>query len=133
MNNNADRPVVKAFERLSELVKDDERLLRSGKYLTVEFMVEVGSTPFYLFIDRGQLRSMERGPLMMRPWTFAIRAEEEAWTRFWQPVPEAGWHDIFALTKRGVARIEGDLRPFMANLQFIKDLLAAPRRIFKEL
>ena len=51
---------------------------------------------------------------------------------FWQPVPDAGWHDIFALMKRKEARVEGDLRPFMANLQYIKDLLAAPRRVFEE-
>jgi hypothetical protein len=68
----------------------------------------------------------------MRPWVFAFRASIEAWDRFWQPMPEAGWHDIFALMKRGEASVEGDLRPFMANLQYIKDLLAAPRSLFKE-
>jgi hypothetical protein len=46
-------------------------------------------------------------------------------------MPEAGWHDIFALMKRKEARVEGDLRPFMANLQYIKDLLSAPRRVFE--
>jgi hypothetical protein len=47
-------------------------------------------------------------------------------------VPEAGWHDIFALMKRKQARVEGDLRPFMANLQYIKDRPPAPRRVFEE-
>ena len=133
MNNEACSPELAAFERLPELVENDQQLARAGRYLTVEFMVEVGSVPFYLSIDQGRLRSFEKGPQLMRPWTFAVRADEEAWNRFWQPIPEPGWHDILALTKRGVASVEGDLRPFMANLQFIKDLLAAPRRIFKEL
>lgn len=39
----------------------------------------------------------------------------------------AGWHDVFALMRYGRMHIEGDLLPFMANLQFVKDLLAAPR------
>ena len=51
----------------------------------------------------------------------------DAWLEFLAPVPKPGWHDIMALSKRGVARIEGNLQPFMANLQYIKDVLAAPR------
>ena len=65
----------------------------------------------------------------MRSWTFGIRATASAWRRFWQPVPEPDWHDLFALTKRGAAIIEGDLQPLMANLQYMKDVLAAPRRL----
>ena len=44
-------------------------------------------------------------------------------------MPEPGWHDLFALTKRGAAAIEGDLRPLLQNLQYFKDLLALPRRL----
>ena len=32
-------------------------------------------------------------------------------------MPRPGWHDLLALTKRGEALLEGDLHPFMANLQ----------------
>jgi len=132
MKHDGDGPAVAAFERLTELVDGDVCLARLGRFLTVEFMVEIGSTPFYLSIDQGRLKALERGPKLMRPWVFAVRGEEEAWMRFWQPIPEPGWHDILALTKRGVACVEGDLHPFMANLQFVKNLLAAPRKIFKE-
>jgi hypothetical protein len=64
----------------------------------------------------------------MRSWTFALRASEEAWRRFWEPVPAPGYHDLFAMKKLGVARIEGDLIPLMANLRYVKDVVAAPRR-----
>ncbi len=131
MTNDRDSRVVAAFQQLPELVAHDQNLLRRGTYLTVDFMVEIGTVPFYLSIAGGRLVSLERGPQLMRPWIFAFRATAEAWSRFWQPVPEAGWHDIFALMKRKQARVEGDLRPFMANLQYIKDLLAAPRRVFE--
>ena len=132
MANDREAHLVAAFEQLPDLVAHDQNLLRRGAYLTVEFMVEIGTVPFYLSIAGGRLVTLERGPELMRTWTFAFRATAEAWRRFWQPVPEAGWHDIFALMKRKVARVEGDLRPFMANLQYIKDLLAAPRRVFEE-
>ena len=131
MTNDREARLVAAFQQLPELVADDQNLLRRGMYLTVDFMVEIGTVPFYLSIADGRLVALERGPALMRPWTFAFRASVEAWSRFWQPVPEAGWHDIFALMKRKQARVEGDLRPFMANLQYIKDLLAAPRRVFE--
>jgi hypothetical protein len=63
----------------------------------------------------------------MRSWRFAFRATPEAWAEFWQPVPRPGWHDLLSLTKRGAATLEGDLHPFLANLQFFKDLFALPR------
>jgi hypothetical protein len=46
----------------------------------------------------------------------------------WQPMPRPGWHDLLALTKRGEAVLEGDLHPFMSNLQYFKDVLALPRQ-----
>ena len=64
----------------------------------------------------------------MRSVSFSIRGSEEAWVNHWQKVPAPGWHDLFALTKRGAASMEGDLRPLLQNLQFFKDLLALPRR-----
>ncbi|MFT0545981.1 hypothetical protein ACMHYO_06410 [Allopusillimonas ginsengisoli] len=61
-------------------------------------------------------------------WDFAIKADAEVWSRFWQVMPEAGSHDIFALAKSGHMRIEGNLHPLMAHLQYMKDLLALGRR-----
>ena len=50
-----------------------------------------------------------------------------AWAEYWQPAPRPGWHDLLALTKRREAMLEGDLHPFMAHLQYFKDVLALPR------
>jgi hypothetical protein len=57
-----------------------------------------------------------------------LRAPREAWQTFWQKLPPPGFNDLFALFKRGLLRIEGDLHPFMANLLYFKDVLATPRR-----
>ena len=76
----------------------------------------------------GRLAAVERGPFLMRSWSFAVRASADAWARFWQPLPEPGYHDLFAMKKLGVARVEGDLWPLMAHLRYVKDVLAAPRR-----
>ena len=68
------------------------------------------------------------GPFVTPNYSFALRAPREEWDMFWRKVPPPGHNDIFALFKRGKLRIEGDLHPFMANLLYIKDVLAAPRK-----
>ena len=42
--------------------------------------------------------------------------------------PLLRWHDLLSLTKRNEAMLEGDIQPFMTNLQYFKDLLALPRK-----
>jgi hypothetical protein len=116
------------FARLAELLAGDADLIRRGRWLGVECRVDVGPEPFFLSIHDGALASIERGPKLMRSATFTLRASDEAWTNYWKPVPDPGWHDLFALTKRGVASLDGDLRPFLQNLQYFKDLLALPRK-----
>ena len=114
------------FERLPDLVDADAGLVRRGRFLTATFLVEVGPTAYLIHVVHGRVTRVERGPFLMREYAFAIRASEEAWGRFWEPVPAPGYHDVFAMAKAGHARIEGDLVPLMANLRYVKDLLALP-------
>jgi hypothetical protein len=116
-----------AIERLAELGNADAWLVRRGRFLDVTFLVEVGQTPYLLRIHRGRIEAIDKGPHIMPRWAFALRAPEEAWVAFWQPVPAPGFHDLIAMLKIGVLRIEGDQHSFMANLRYFKDLLALPR------
>ncbi len=115
------------FARLPDLLAADPDLLRRGRWVTVDCRVDVGDQPFFLALETGALAAFERGTPLMRSSAFTLRATEEAWAHHWQAVPAPGWHDLFALTKRGAASIEGDFRPLLQNLQFFKDLLALPR------
>ncbi len=115
------------FAQLPHLLAADPDLVRRGRWLTVDCRIDVGSEPFFLAIHEGALAGLERGYKLMRSTAFSFRAGGEAWTRHWQALPAPGWHDLFALTKRGEASLEGDLRPFLRNLQYFKDLLALPR------
>lgn len=121
-----------AFEQLPRLLDDDPGLIRRGAYLDARFQVGIGAIPFDVVVVTGRIISLERGPFIMRSWSFAVRGTAEAWGRLWKPMPDPGWHDLFALTKRGCAMLEGDLQPLMANLQFMKDMLVLPRRIVRE-
>ena len=116
------------IDKLAALVNADAHLVWRGRFLDVDFLVEVGDTPYHIRIERGRVAGIVEGPQIMRPWTFAIRADADAWSKFWAPVPAPGYHDLFAMAKAGRATIEGDLHPLMANLRYLKEVLAMPRK-----
>ena len=115
------------FADLPSLLSADSDLVRGGRWLSVDCRIDIGAEPFFLSIRDGRLAALDRGQRLMRSTVFTVRATDEAWTNYWKPVPDPGWHDLFALTKRGAASMEGDLRPLLQNLQYFKELLALPR------
>tara|TARA_Y100000588_G_scaffold204925_1_gene218699 strand:+ start:1038 stop:1418 length:381 start_codon:yes stop_codon:yes gene_type:complete len=121
MNSN------EVMTRLPALVNQDTALIRRGRWLSNVFLVEVGTTQFLVHVDKGRLLKVEHGPFVMPSWSFAVRASESVWQRFWQPLPAPGDNDIFALRKTGEMSVEGNLQPLMANLIYIKQVLAMPR------
>jgi hypothetical protein len=114
--------------RLPDLVNADDALVRRGSRLITAFLLAVDDVEFLVHVVAGKLQTVERGSFLLRSWSFALRASADAWARFWQPVPAPGYHDLFAMKRLGVARVEGDLWPLMAHLRYVKDVLAAPRR-----
>ncbi len=121
--------VASLFERLPELVEANTDLVRRGRFLTTDFAIIVGTIPLLVHVESGRVTSVARGPFLLRPWTFSITAAPETWLALLKPVPDPGAHDLMALSKTGLARIEGNLQPFMANLQVIKDIVTAPRAL----
>jgi pimeloyl-ACP methyl ester carboxylesterase len=115
------------FERLPELVNANAALVRRGRFLTVTFLLQRGDTPYLVRVVEGRIDRVERGPFLMRDWRFAIRASEDAWRKFAEPVPAAGYHDVFAMAKLGHAVIEGDLLVLMQNLHYVQHSLAMLR------
>src|SRR5450759_5531542 len=87
----------------------DTDLLRRGSLVDTCCLIEIGTEQLVLTIRNGRPTVAERVPLL-GSWEFAIRAGAEAWAALWQPVPRAGWHDLFALPQRGAMRIEGRMQ-----------------------
>ena len=131
MRNEAIESIVSRFEALPRLVAEDADLMRRGRFLSCDFEIGVDDVPLMVNVEKGRVLSVVRGPFLLRPWTFAVRAGSEAWGRFLEPYPAPGWHDLMALTKVGRAKVEGNLVPFMGNLQYVKDVLALPRSLAK--
>lgn len=117
------------LEAVPEAARQDEHLLWRGRYVTLDLLIAIEDRPCFLPIVEGRPEAVETRPQKMRATAFTIAAPAAAWQAFWEPMPRPGWHDLFAMNKRGHARIEGNLLPFMQNLQYFKDLLALPRRL----
>ncbi len=115
------------IERIAELVNRDPAIQRWGRHMNETFMVEVGDTQHLLTVRAGRIERHETGPFVMRPWRFAVRARRECWEKFWRNPPEPGWHELFALLRRGDVAFEGDQRVLMAYLLYLKLVLASPR------
>ena len=116
------------IETIPGLVNADPAIVRWGRGMNETFMVEVGEAQFLLTVHEGKIEKLEKGPFVQRTWRFAIRASRESWEKFWQKPPAPGWHDLFALLRRGDVKFEGDQRVLMAYLLYVKLVLAAPRK-----
>ncbi len=116
-----------AVASLGALANDNAWLVHRGRCLDVTFLLEVGDTAYLVRIHRGRVEAVDKGPFVMPRWTFALKASQDAWATFWQPIPPPGFHDLIAMMKTRAMRLEGDQHPFFANLLYFKELLALPR------
>jgi hypothetical protein len=116
------------IERLAEVVNRDPAIVRWGREMDDAFMLEVGKTQYLVTVRAGRIEKVEKGPFAIRSWRFAIRAREECWREFFRSPPAPGWHDLFALLRRGEVTFEGDERALWAYLLYIKLALAALRQ-----
>jgi hypothetical protein len=91
-------------------------------------LLEFGSAKRLMRIEEGKVIFVTSTMPINPPWNFAIRGTSAAWKNLWEPMPKPGWHDIMALATQEQMRFEGNIQPMMAHLQYIKDLLATPRK-----
>lgn len=125
----AQEAVVRLFEQLPALTGADPDLQRRGRLFTCDFQIVVGAQALIVSVAEGRVREVVRGPFLMRNTDFSVSAAPETWMKLLQPYPEAGFHDVLALSKTGRIVISGNLQPFMASLQVVKDIITAPRAL----
>jgi hypothetical protein len=128
--NATDAAVIEAFAGIPALLDQTPVLIARGRFLDCECLLGPAGHAFHVSIRPGRIINLTPSPVLMRSWRFSYRASATAFAEYWQPAPRPGFHDLLALTKRGEATLEGDLHPFMTNLQYFKDVLALPRLHF---
>jgi hypothetical protein len=116
------------IDKIASLVNADARLIQRGRFVDTTFMIAIDGADTLIRIQEGRVTKVTPGPFITPNYSFALRAPRGVWEKFWQPLPPLGFTDIFALVKQKLMRVEGDIHPFMANLLYFKDVIAAPRR-----
>ena len=113
------------LETLAARVNGDANLVRRGKHVNTSFLIAIDSADHIVTVAEGKITGIKTGPFITPNYAFALRAPREAWEKLWSPTPIPGYSDVFALVKKKLLRIEGDLHPFMSNLIYFKGVIAA--------
>jgi hypothetical protein len=113
------------LEHLAARVNGDANLVRRGRNVTTTFLIQIDSADHLVSVADGKITGIKPGPFITPNYSFALRASRESWDKLLSPKPIPGFTDIFALVKKKLLRIEGDLHPFMTHLLYFKGVLAA--------
>jgi len=113
------------LENLAARVNGDANLVRRGKSVNTTFLIAIDGADHLVSVAEGRITGIKPGPFITPNYSFALRASRESWDKLWSPKPIPGFTDIFALVKKKLLRIEGDLHPFMTHLLYFKGVLAA--------
>lgn len=115
-------PMTLPLETLKDRAAGDALLARFGLDLDCALLVGDGDADWLVRIERGAVTRVTRGPLVMPKTDLRLRAASDAWSRFLEPVPPPGYHDLFALRRYKRIQIEGDIRLLSAYLFYFKRL-----------
>ena len=116
------------WNNLAARVNGDANLVRRGKHVTTTFLIADRQRRSSRQRRRGQDHRHQARPVHHAElFSFALRASRDAGRSCWSPKPIPGFTDIFALVKKKLLRIEGDLHPFMTQPALLQGRARAPR------
>jgi len=116
------------LDLIPKYVNADSNLVRRGHFVDTTFMIAIDDAYSLIRVEAGRVTKITSGPFVTPDYSFCLRASRAVWEKFWQPLPPLGFTDVFSLVKQKLMQVEGNLHPFMANLLYFKDVIAAPRK-----
>lgn len=119
--------MLKTLSAMQNRLASSPHLGRIGALFSETVLLQIDQSEFYLVFENGRLSRIIEGPSMKIPYRFAFVTDAGALGKFWQPRPEPGFHDIFAMVKTGRAKILGDILSLVKNLRFFKEFMALGR------
>ena len=88
-----------------------------AKYYTCSFMFDMGSAKVIIEMHDGKVKNINTKPAPLDPYDFALRASEDTWREFGQPVPKPMYHGIWSASFLRDLKIEGNHLILMQNLR----------------
>ena len=118
---------MKSIDEWINIVNANQKLVDNGKRLNLSFTFGYGNDDYLFEINNGRILSINRRDLQTKSGIFKIHADIKSWQKHWLTIPPRDYHDIFAMLAKKIIILEGDLTPFIQNLQYFKDLIASNR------
>lgn len=119
--------MIETFKHIQNTLDQTPHLLRIGRLFSETILIDLEGDEFYLTFEKGRIVTLSNGMSRKTPWRFALRTDSDALSKFWEPRPEVGFHDVFGLVKIGRGRVDGDILALVKNLRFIKEVLGLGR------
>lgn len=108
-------------------INSNQDLLKRGKWVNLTFTFGIENTDYLIEIINGKVNSIKKRVLLTKSGVFRIHGQSISWEKHWLKNPPRDYHDIFAMLAKKIIILEGDLTPFIQNLQYFKDLIASNR------
>ena len=115
------------LELIKNKVNLDESLVYRGRWVNLTFILGLGEEDYLIKVVEGKVQSVILRALATDTGIFSIRAKKSTWEEYWASSPKRDYHDICSMLPKKLVKIDGDLLPFMQNLQYFKDVIAALR------
>ena len=119
---------MQSIEKWINEINSNDRLVEKGRWINLTFTFGIGQNDYLFEIIEGKVISTTKRTILTRSGTFKIHGEKIAWEKHWLNIPPRDYHDIFAMLAKKLIIIDGNLTPFMQNLQYFKDLISSNRQ-----
>jgi|TARA_B100001063_G_scaffold163325_1_gene152398 hypothetical protein len=119
---------MQSIEKWIIKANSNKRLVEKGRWVNLTFTFGIGKNDYLFEIIEGKVISSTKRTVLTKSGIFKIHGERDAWEKHWFNIPPRDYHDIFAMLAKKLIIIDGNLTPFMQNLQYFKDLIASNRQ-----
>jgi hypothetical protein len=107
------------MERWQNLVNQDSVTKVIGRHLTLDCLLDFTSAAYVVSLVNGTLTRVTQNIGPETTYQFALRAPQESWGKFIQPIPPPMYNDIWAMAHplHGRLKLEGDVKVMWQNLR----------------
>ena len=119
---------MQSIEKWIDKINSNQRLVENGRWLNITFTFGIENKDYLIEIINGKVSSITKRTILTKSGTFKIHGSINSWEKHWLKTPPRDFHDIFAMLAKKLITIDGNLTPFIQNLQYFKDLIASNRK-----
>lgn len=104
-------------DKYESITNSDQTIAAMAKYYSCSFMFDMESCKVIIEMHDGKVKHINTNPGPLDAYDFALRASEQTWREFSQPIPRPMFHGIWSASFRRDLKIEGNHLVLMQNLR----------------